>query len=197
MGLSGSNSRRCMVFAGVIPPSVLRGRALSSVATSSRRSGEWTDRSVPLAKYWRNNPFVFSLELAGLVRTLTCGDAEGGGTQWWRTFAPLRLGRGGVGRVREQHFPRAPSHRLRTIRGYVSAILDPRATPPARLRVPTAKPFAPQLDWRIEPPRVRLRMPLPVLFSGWVASRDVPSPPTETFREWWRRTRDTTDGEQQ
>jgi hypothetical protein len=46
MGLSGSNSRRCMAFAGVIPPSVLRGRALSSVATSSSRACEWTDRSV-------------------------------------------------------------------------------------------------------------------------------------------------------
>jgi hypothetical protein len=61
MGLSGSNSRRCMAFAGVIPPSVLRGLALSSVATSSSRAGEWTDRSVPLGKYWRSNPFVFSL----------------------------------------------------------------------------------------------------------------------------------------
>ena len=37
MGLSGSNSRRCMALAGVIPPSVLGGRPLSSVATSSRR----------------------------------------------------------------------------------------------------------------------------------------------------------------
>src|SRR5665811_2582234 len=62
MGLSGSNSRRCMAIAGVIPPSVLRGLPLSSVATSSSRAGEWTDRSVPLGKYWRNNPFVFSLE---------------------------------------------------------------------------------------------------------------------------------------
>src|SRR5680860_1033773 len=49
----------------------------------------------------------------------SCGDAEGGGIQWWRTFAPLRLGSGGVSRVREQHFPRAPSHRPRTIRGYL------------------------------------------------------------------------------
>src|ERR1035437_703089 len=38
---------------------------------------------------------------------------------------------------------------------HVSAILDPRATPPARLRVPTAKPSAPQWDSRIEPPRVQ------------------------------------------
>ncbi len=38
MGVSGSNSRRCMAWAGVMPPKVLRGRALSSVATSSRRS---------------------------------------------------------------------------------------------------------------------------------------------------------------
>src|SRR5665647_915190 len=56
MGSLGSNSRHCMAWAGVIPPSVLRGRALSSVATSSRRSGVCTDRSVPLGKYWRNNP---------------------------------------------------------------------------------------------------------------------------------------------
>ena len=34
-----------------MPPSVLRGRLLSSVATSSSRSGEWTDKSVPVGKY--------------------------------------------------------------------------------------------------------------------------------------------------
>ena len=44
--------------------------------------------------------------------------------------------------------------------------------------------------------RGRLRMPLPAPLSGWTGSRDVPSPPTETFREWWQRTRDTTDREQ-
>src|SRR5450631_2700248 len=58
MGLSGSNSRRCMAFAGVSPPSVLRGRALSSVATSSSRAGECTNRSVPLGKYWRSTHSV-------------------------------------------------------------------------------------------------------------------------------------------
>ena len=42
--------------------------------------------------------------------------------------------------------------------------------------------------------RGRLRMPLPPPLSGWAASRDVPSPPTETFRDWWQRTRE--DGEQ-
>jgi hypothetical protein len=40
MGFSGFDSSRCMAWAGVIPPSVLRGRLLSSVATSSSRSGE-------------------------------------------------------------------------------------------------------------------------------------------------------------
>ncbi|HLL68610.1 MAG TPA: LutB/LldF family L-lactate oxidation iron-sulfur protein [Micromonosporaceae bacterium] len=30
---------------------------------------------------------------------------------------------------------------------------------------------------------------LPPPFSGWTSSRDAPVPPTETFREWWRRTR--------
>jgi L-lactate dehydrogenase complex protein LldF len=37
--------------------------------------------------------------------------------------------------------------------------------------------------------RGRLRLPLPPPLSGWAASRDVPSPPTETFRDWWKRTR--------
>ena len=39
--------------------------------------------------------------------------------------------------------------------------------------------------------RGRLKVPLPPPLSGWVASRDVPSPPTETFRDWWARTRDS------
>jgi L-lactate dehydrogenase complex protein LldF len=34
----------------------------------------------------------------------------------------------------------------------------------------------------------RSRLPLPPPLSGWTASRDVPSPPAETFRQWWRRT---------
>jgi L-lactate dehydrogenase complex protein LldF len=34
----------------------------------------------------------------------------------------------------------------------------------------------------------RLRR-LPPPLSGWTSSRDVPAPPPETFREWWRRTR--------
>ncbi len=37
--------------------------------------------------------------------------------------------------------------------------------------------------------RGRLRVPVPPPLSGWTASRDVPSPPAETFREWWARTR--------
>jgi L-lactate dehydrogenase complex protein LldF len=37
--------------------------------------------------------------------------------------------------------------------------------------------------------RGRLRVPLPPPLSGWTSSRDVPSPPVETFREWWQRTR--------
>ncbi len=30
---------------------------------------------------------------------------------------------------------------------------------------------------------------LPPPLSGWTASRDLPAPPTETFRDWWSRTR--------
>ncbi len=32
-------------------------------------------------------------------------------------------------------------------------------------------------------------LPLPPPLSGWSSSRDVPSPPAETFRDWWTRTR--------
>ena len=37
--------------------------------------------------------------------------------------------------------------------------------------------------------RGRPVLPLPPPLSGWVASRDVPDLPQETFREWWTRTR--------
>src|SRR5258705_13859164 len=48
--------------AGVSKPSVLRGRPLSCRAISSNRSCECTARFVPLGKYWRSKPLVFSLE---------------------------------------------------------------------------------------------------------------------------------------
>ncbi len=35
--------------------------------------------------------------------------------------------------------------------------------------------------------RGRSRLPLPTALAGWSASRDLPTPPTETFREWWAR----------
>lgn len=37
--------------------------------------------------------------------------------------------------------------------------------------------------------RGRLRLPLPPPLNGWTASRDVPDPPAETFRQWWARER--------
>jgi L-lactate dehydrogenase complex protein LldF len=32
-------------------------------------------------------------------------------------------------------------------------------------------------------------LPLPPPLNGWTASRDAPTPPAETFRDWWARTR--------
>jgi L-lactate dehydrogenase complex protein LldF len=32
-------------------------------------------------------------------------------------------------------------------------------------------------------------VPLPPPLNGWTASRDAPTPPSETFRDWWLRTR--------
>ncbi|MFP5282206.1 MAG: lactate utilization protein LutB domain-containing protein [Actinomycetes bacterium] len=29
-------------------------------------------------------------------------------------------------------------------------------------------------------------LPLPLL-SAWTSARDVPEPPAQTFRDWWRR----------
>ena len=56
--------------AGVLQPSVLRGRLLSAAATAARSSASWRARSVPLGKYWRSSPLVFSLlpRCHGLLR---------------------------------------------------------------------------------------------------------------------------------
>ena len=43
-------------------PSVLRGRPLRLAAMRARSAAEWTDRSVPLGRYWRSSPMVFSFE---------------------------------------------------------------------------------------------------------------------------------------
>ena len=47
--------------AGVFQPRVLRGRLLSAAATAARSSALQRARSVPLGKYWRSSPLVFSL----------------------------------------------------------------------------------------------------------------------------------------
>ena len=49
-----------MASAGVCQPRILRGREFSSAATASRWVSSQRDRSVPLGKYWRKSPFVFS-----------------------------------------------------------------------------------------------------------------------------------------
>src|SRR5664279_5527120 len=61
VGAKGPNSNCCIMSAGVFIPRVFRGRAFSSAATSIRRPELWADRSVPLGKYWRSSPLVFSL----------------------------------------------------------------------------------------------------------------------------------------
>lgn len=57
------SDRSCSLSAsaGVFQPSVLRGRLLTASATAWISSRLHLDRSVPLGKYWRNSPFVFSL----------------------------------------------------------------------------------------------------------------------------------------
>ena len=47
--------------AGVFQPSVLRGRPFSSSATAASCPGPYPARDVPLGKYWRSSPLVFSL----------------------------------------------------------------------------------------------------------------------------------------
>jgi len=62
-GFSGGvDSSWSSASAGVRQPSRLRGRWLSSSATSSRWSGRCIDRSVNFGKYWRSSPLVFSFE---------------------------------------------------------------------------------------------------------------------------------------
>jgi hypothetical protein len=56
------NTRLSSRFAGVCQPSTLRGRELSSLATAWRCSALCTLKSVPLGKYWRSKPFMFSFE---------------------------------------------------------------------------------------------------------------------------------------
>src|SRR5579875_2909677 len=47
---------------GVMYRRVLRGRPLRLRAMRARSAAEWTDRSVPLGRYWRSSPLVFSFE---------------------------------------------------------------------------------------------------------------------------------------
>src|SRR6266516_884637 len=55
------NSSSLSACAGVFHARVLRGRPLSSAATASRSFLLCRERLVPLGKYWRSRPLVFSL----------------------------------------------------------------------------------------------------------------------------------------
>ena len=39
-------------------------------------------------------------------------------------------------------------------------------------------------------------LPLPAPLNGWSATRDLPQPPAETFRDWWQRTGNSVQGDQ-
>jgi hypothetical protein len=54
----GANTR---LSTGVFQSSVLRGRELRAAATAAISSALCMLRSVPLGKYWRSSPLVFSL----------------------------------------------------------------------------------------------------------------------------------------
>ena len=45
---------------GVFQPRTFRGRLLSVAATASISAAVHRERSVPLGKYWRSSPLVFS-----------------------------------------------------------------------------------------------------------------------------------------
>src|SRR4051812_49090751 len=60
---SGGQRNSSVIFsAGVIQSRVMRGRPLSSAAIASRSAWLWTARSLPLGRYWRSRPLVFSLD---------------------------------------------------------------------------------------------------------------------------------------
>ncbi|WP_420715758.1 transposase [Streptomyces sp. SBT349] len=56
----GPVSHPLMASAGVLSPRTRRGRRLSWRATAWRSRAVWTDRSLPLEKYCRSSPLVFS-----------------------------------------------------------------------------------------------------------------------------------------
>jgi putative transposase len=58
---SADRSRASSASAGVFQPSALRGRELRATATAAICSALCVLRSVPLGKYWRSSPLVFSL----------------------------------------------------------------------------------------------------------------------------------------
>lgn len=49
-----------MTSAGVFQSKIFRGRLLIATCTAARSAALHRDRSVPLGKYWRNSPLVFS-----------------------------------------------------------------------------------------------------------------------------------------
>src|SRR4029453_8480016 len=59
--VDGFDSSLLSASAGVCQFKVLRGRPLSAAATAARSSALCLLRSVPLGKYWRSSPLVFSL----------------------------------------------------------------------------------------------------------------------------------------
>jgi L-lactate dehydrogenase complex protein LldF len=66
-------------------------------------------------------------------------------------------------------------------------------TSPARFSAAERALGATRLLARLQGDRTRIRA-LPPPFNAWTSSRDLPAAPAETFRQWWKRTRDPAGG---
>ena len=115
--LGGSRAARPSFSAGVFQSNVLRGRPLSWLAMRSSSIWLRVARSLPLGRYWRSSPLVFSLRPA-LPRRVRIAEVH------------LNAGLPREALVRGQLSPLVPSQRLRQMRGERPDPLDDRVDHP-------------------------------------------------------------------